>query len=848
MNSTRRCRFLVLFSCALMLSSISFSQFVGSFEMISNGNGAIPTVAGFDVTIPSLNHGAYSADWYRDVLQSPNPSATILQLPNGMQAAGGWYFVVAGGNTVMDFQTAQNRWTRNGSRNDIIRGKFYEIRFTASGGKAIMSFTSQALVDVPFGIWYLAGTPNDPSDDVRMIPWIYDVDGDNVFNFQLDHSADGGVDDPYSDWIYFIMPVDDSPGQAGYDCFVQDAMNGTYSLDIQNEQEHLARVVLMNWNRHQNESDGGAGDGPVNAMPETGTTFRLSFHPDNIIVDIKPGTAENSVNCQNPKSVIPVAILSTPDVDVMQIDPATVVFGWGSAKEMHGAPHLEDVDSDGDLDLLFHFLYSQTGIMPNEEQATLFGRLYSGIPVRGTDSIHFVRPDPIFHGATGTHDGNDVVLYVAPNGHLAYDGMTYAQGYFPKRTTNPYVFDAGPWVGGKVDGIPIVAEVQFLSEFVPSQIGNTGEQFRLFNSSVSADRKSWPPEFSTAEGDPIIVHKAQNLVVQYNDLYGTPARDVKQPLGIEVCQRSLAYGDAFKRSAIIFLWEIKNISSKPIQDAYFGFWEDVDIGFAYDDRTSTVNDMTIFWDQDFSDSTITEKPAIVAFDFLETPGNHGVSNFTAFTNWNDGNPDPRKDGLQYSFLSGASHYETYWTGDVRALLSTGPFNLAPGENAFVAGALLFARVPVATQWLGTDPLRPWSDDIVLAQLLQLQSEVREYYELHLKGQSLAKSGAEGSATKTTISDIPREFALHQNYPNPFNPSTTIGYDIPRAAHVSLKIYNTLGQVVASLADEHKEPGYYQVQWNATVPSGIYFCQLQARDAVTASSGGFVELKKLVLLK
>ncbi len=108
MKSTLGFCFLVLVIFVFVMSSNSFAQFVGSFEMISNGNGSIPVVAGFDVTIPSLNHGAYSADWYRDVRQSPNSPPTILQLPNGMQAAGGWYFVVAGGNAIADFQSALN--------------------------------------------------------------------------------------------------------------------------------------------------------------------------------------------------------------------------------------------------------------------------------------------------------------------------------------------------------------------------------------------------------------------------------------------------------------------------------------------------------------------------------------------------------------------------------------------------------------------------------------------------------------------------------------------------------------------------------------------------------------------
>jgi hypothetical protein len=90
-------------------------------------------------------------------------------------------------------------------------------------------------------------------------------------------------------------------------------------------------------------------------------------------------------------------------------------------------------------------------------------------------------------------------------------------------------------------------------------------------------------------------------------------------------------------------------------------------------------------------------------------------------------------------------------------------------------------------------------------------------------------------------DLPRYFSLEQTYPNPFNPSTTINYQLPKASSVSLKIFNTLGQLVASLVDEHKEAGNYQVQWNAAaLSSGIYFYRLGA--------GKFVDMKKMLLLK
>jgi len=94
-----------------------------------------------------------------------------------------------------------------------------------------------------------------------------------------------------------------------------------------------------------------------------------------------------------------------------------------------------------------------------------------------------------------------------------------------------------------------------------------------------------------------------------------------------------------------------------------------------------------------------------------------------------------------------------------------------------------------------------------------------------------------------------EFALEQNYPNPFNPSTKIKYTIPNVeTHrdaslqmVTLKVFDVLGNEVATLVNEEKPSGVYQVSFNAAdLSSGIYFYKLQA--------GYFIETKKMILMK
>lgn len=93
--------------------------------------------------------------------------------------------------------------------------------------------------------------------------------------------------------------------------------------------------------------------------------------------------------------------------------------------------------------------------------------------------------------------------------------------------------------------------------------------------------------------------------------------------------------------------------------------------------------------------------------------------------------------------------------------------------------------------------------------------------------------------------VPSNFELHQNYPNPFNPSTRIQYQVSNNSHVSLYVYDVLGNEVATLVDEEKPAGRYEVEFQSSVgslqlASGIYFYRLKA--------GNFVETKKMILLR
>jgi hypothetical protein len=126
------------------------------------------------------------------------------------------------------------------------------------------------------------------------------------------------------------------------------------------------------------------------------------------------------------------------------------------------------------------------------------------------------------------------------------------------------------------------------------------------------------------------------------------------------------------------------------------------------------------------------------------------------------------------------------------------------------------------------------------------------WDVHYKITAVDRSGNESdpaSAGTTTGDDnphLPEAYALYQNVPNPFNPATVISFDLPEAAHVSLKVYNIKGELVATLAYGNIAAGRREISWNgladnsSRAASGVYFYRLTA--------GAFTETRKMILLK
>lgn len=160
--------------------------------------------------------------------------------------------------------------------------------------------------------------------------------------------------------------------------------------------------------------------------------------------------------------------------------------------------------------------------------------------------------------------------------------------------------------------------------------------------------------------------------------------------------------------------------------------------------------------------------------------------------------------------------------DIRFLLSTGPFQLRKDEPVDIWGVYVVGR--------GEDSLLS-----ITEMKNNVQSTHNFYKQLPLYDERIPPV------------ILPVEYRLFQNFPNPFNPGTIIRYQIPEAGFVSLKVYDILGREVATLVNEEKTAGSYEVEFNTQqttfnkqLASGVYFYRLQA--------GNFIQTRKMVLIR
>jgi len=134
------------------------------------------------------------------------------------------------------------------------------------------------------------------------------------------------------------------------------------------------------------------------------------------------------------------------------------------------------------------------------------------------------------------------------------------------------------------------------------------------------------------------------------------------------------------------------------------------------------------------------------------------------------------------------------------------------------------------------------------QMSGLETETTYYWQASVTDSTGTSGWSEVWSFTTSLTDVgddreelPQEFTLSQNYPNPFNPTTTFAFSLRSSVFANLSIYDLLGREIATLVNEEKAPGTYEVTWDAEgQASGVYIYRI--------SAGPFVQTRKLIILK
>lgn len=164
-----------------------------------------------------------------------------------------------------------------------------------------------------------------------------------------------------------------------------------------------------------------------------------------------------------------------------------------------------------------------------------------------------------------------------------------------------------------------------------------------------------------------------------------------------------------------------------------------------------------------------------------------------------------------------------------------------GGVTFSSNVVFGVSTPVRTRTLGYQLLYQMAYGIGLITASYTDLDAPVYFSKLVYAKINGKEYGTFLSLPPMVPTFPGNISLSQNYPNPFNPATTIRYALPQRSNVTLSVYNTLGQWVATLVDGSEEAGYHEVRFDAGgLASGIYFYRLMAGD--------YVATKKLVVLR
>ena len=271
------------------------------------------------------------------------------------------------------------------------------------------------------------------------------------------------------------------------------------------------------------------------------------------------------------------------------------------------------------------------------------------------------------------------------------------------------------------------------------------------------------------------------------------------PLGILVSQASYAFSDAPDDEFIITEYTITNSGTDPLTGVLVAHFEDWDMPW------NTADDLANF-----------DRSRNLGYQYngsnyrgQQVLSDSGVFSFMALDNAVNVYPPAFTLADKWSYMN-AGIVDTAITSirDCSIIITTGPYDIAPGESAVAAFAILGGNS--------------------LADLQANADAAMVAYD--------AITSIDGESA-----ELPEAFSLSQNYPNPFNAKTTISFSIPAAGQVRLEAFDLLGRKVETILDSYMEAGSHSTVWDcSSLSSGVYFYRLTADDKSTVRKMMFIK--------
>ncbi len=462
---------------------------------------------------------------------------------------------------------------------------------------------------------------------------------------------------------------------------------------------------------------------------------------------------------------------------------------------------------------------------------------------------------------------------------------------YPLGSGIEHIFDGGLWIGGyKADDSLGSGKVGpfVTSGAIDASSGPRGAGFEFTNSLGDS-----VIERSSIIGSPVydpfaISH--QDFLMDYVDTNttlqnGEPIVD-NDPLGVSIHQETYAWNFTYANFFVILNYWIKNVSNKYLDSVFVGLWTDTVVrntqitgypsgsgfynkgGNGYNDLIKIAYEFDAVGDSSSSESYIgiqfcgsePNLPNSFPHSFLDSIPS---VNYVTWMFRNTSDPNffaPQNDMDRYNKMRGFFGANNRWKDGIdpnqvktpsnrSTTITRGHFkSIAPGDSINVVFAIVCAKK------FGQDPAYLDTEEQKKNLYANTELALCTYFGEDQNRNGLLDPGedldGDGKITRyipCPVTTIDKElnsigdFSLSNNYPNPFNPSTTIKYQLPEPGLVTIKVYDVLGNEIATLVNEEKPAGNFEIEFDGTgLPSGIYFYRLQTES--------YAETKKMVLLK